>query len=127
MKFLGALGGGAAADAEDVDERAAAVAHRFEDFPGIAPAVVLDNRARAGAEIGLDPGLRPAGVADRDRDVVFLEAPRQGPLLDDELDLEAGQQDFVEHPDDQFVLTDGQTPHQRANPPLYAGNATVLG
>jgi len=28
-------------------------------------------------------------------------------LFDDELDLEAGQQDFVEHPDDQFVLTDG--------------------
>ena len=36
-------------------------------------------------------------------------------VLDDELDLEAGQQDFVEHPDDQLVLTDGQTSHQRTN------------
>jgi hypothetical protein len=36
-----------------------------------------------------------------------MEAPRDWPLFDDELDLEAGQQDFVEHPDDQFVLTDG--------------------
>jgi hypothetical protein len=36
-----------------------------------------------------------------------MEAPREWPLFDDELDLEARQQDFVEHPDDQFVLTDG--------------------
>jgi hypothetical protein len=27
--------------------------------------------------------------------------------FDDELHVEAGQQDFVEHPDDQFVLADG--------------------
>jgi hypothetical protein len=36
-----------------------------------------------------------------------MKAPRQRPALDDELHFEAGQQDFVEHPDDQFVLTDG--------------------
>ena len=36
-----------------------------------------------------------------------VEAPRERPALDEELDLEAGQQDLVEHPDDQFVLADG--------------------
>ena len=36
-----------------------------------------------------------------------VETARERPALDDELDLEAGQQDLVEHPDDQFVLTDG--------------------
>jgi len=34
-----------------------------------------------------------------------------GLALDDELDLEARQQDFVEHPNDEFVLTDCQTAH----------------
>ena len=36
-----------------------------------------------------------------------VQPPRERPVLDDELDLEAGQQDLVEHPDDQLVLTDG--------------------
>ena len=36
-----------------------------------------------------------------------VEPPRERPVLDDELDLEAGQQDLVEHPDDQLVLADG--------------------
>jgi len=33
--------------------------------------------------------------------------------LDQIVDFEAGQQDLVEHPDDQLRLTDGQTPHAR--------------
>ena len=37
----------------------------------------------------------------------LVEAAGERPVLDDELDLEAGQQDLVEHPDDQLVLTDG--------------------
>jgi hypothetical protein len=36
-----------------------------------------------------------------------VKAARQHAAVDDELDFEAGQQDFVEHPDDQFVLADG--------------------
>jgi hypothetical protein len=35
-----------------------------------------------------------------------MEAAGERAVLDDELDLESGQQDFVEHPDDQFVLAD---------------------
>ena len=34
-----------------------------------------------------------------------------GLALDDELDLETRQQNFVEHPNDEFVLTDSQTAH----------------
>ena len=38
--------------------------------------------------------------------------------LDDELDFEAGQQDLVEHPDDQLGLTDGETPHRGHGAPV---------
>ena len=37
-----------------------------------------------------------------------------GFVLDDELDFEAGQQDLVEHPDDQLVLTDREALHRTA-------------
>ena len=95
------------ADAEDVDERAARVAHRVDDLLGAALAVVLDDDAGGGAEIRLEPGVGAARVADGDRDARVVQLARQRPLFDDELDLEAGQQDLVEHPDDQLVLTDG--------------------
>jgi hypothetical protein len=36
-----------------------------------------------------------------------MQPPGDRLALDDELHVEAGQQDFVEHPDDQFVLADG--------------------
>jgi hypothetical protein len=36
-----------------------------------------------------------------------VEPPGQRAVLDDELDLETGKQDLVEHPDDELVLTDG--------------------
>jgi hypothetical protein len=35
-----------------------------------------------------------------------VETAGEQPVLDDELDLESRQQDLVEHPDHQFVLTD---------------------
>jgi hypothetical protein len=44
-----------------------------------------------------------------------VQPSRQGPVFDDELDFESRQQDLVEHPDDEFVLTDGQTPHRGTN------------
>src|SRR5262249_34193589 len=100
--------------------RAARIAHRVDDLLGAPLAVVLDDDAGRGAEVGLQPGVGAARVADGDRHAGVVQAPGEGPLFDDELDLEAGQQDLVEHPDDQLVLTDGQTPHQRANRKLYA-------
>ena len=69
--------------------------------------VVLDDDAGAGREIGLEVGVGAPRIADRDRHPGVVEAARQWPAVDDELDFEAGQQDLVEHPDDQFVLTDG--------------------
>jgi hypothetical protein len=40
------------------------------------------------------------------------EASCERLALDDELDVEADQQDLVEHPDDQLVLADGDAPHR---------------
>jgi hypothetical protein len=40
-------------------------------------------------------------------DAGVAETSSEGPIFDDELDLETGQQDLIEHPDDQLVLTDG--------------------
>ena len=60
-----------------------------------------------GAEVGLEEGVGAPRVAGDDVDAGVVEPARQRLVLDDELDLEAGQQDLVEHPDDQFVLADG--------------------
>ena len=60
-----------------------------------------------GTEVGLEEGVGAPGVARDDVDTGVVQPARQRPVFDDELDLEAGQQDLVEHPDDQFVLTDG--------------------
>ena len=40
-----------------------------------------------------------------------LELARERAALDQELDFDAGRQDLVEHPDDQIVLANRQTPH----------------
>ncbi len=107
MEFLGPLGGGGRADPQHVDQRPARVANRLEDLFRAAPAVVLDDDAGAWREVGLDPGVDVPRVAGDDVDAGVVEPPRERPVLDDELDLEAGQQDLVEHPDDQLVLADG--------------------
>ena len=55
-----------------------------------------------------------------------METPGERPAFDKEVDLEAGQQDLVERPDDQLVLADGKDAHVRGasvnmtKPPLYA-------
>ena len=60
-----------------------------------------------GAEVGLEVGVGAPGIAGDDVHAGVVQAPGERRCLDDELDFEAGQQDFVEHPDDQLVLTDG--------------------
>jgi hypothetical protein len=62
------------------------------------------------------PGPRP--VAGGDGQPGIVQPARDRLALDDEFHFEAGQQDLIEHPDDQFVLTDGETPH-RVNSPWY--------
>jgi hypothetical protein len=44
-----------------------------------------------------------------------MEAAGEGPAFDKEVNLEARQQNFVERPDDQFILTDGQNAHVRSH------------
>ena len=104
-QFLGALAGRHRADGEHVDECRAGVANGFEEFSGVAAAVVLDDDAGARADVGLEPRLSAPRVAQRDGDAGFVQTSGERPIVDDELDLEPGQQDLVEHPDDQFVLT----------------------
>jgi hypothetical protein len=53
-----------------------------------------------------------------------MEAAGQRFALDQKVDLEAGQQDFVEHPDDQLGLTDGKAPHGRTA--TVSGRAWVI-
>ena len=47
--------------------------------------------------------------------------------VDEEFDLEAGQQDLVENLDDQLVLADGETPHRRARPGGSAADGGTIG
>ena len=72
-----------------------------------APAVVFDDDAGAGADVGFEEGIGATGIPGDDVHAGVMETPGERPVLDDEFDLEAGQQDLVEHPDDQLVLTDG--------------------
>ncbi len=110
---------------EHVDERAAGVADGVEDLLQAAARVVLDDDAGARAEIRLDEGVRATRVARRGLDVGVVETPRHRAAFDDEFDFKTRRQDFVEHPDDQFVLTDGEAPHQIINPRLYAPARSV--
>ena len=105
-QFLRALVRGGAPDPEHVDQRAARVAHGLQHALQAPAAVVFDDDAGAGTDVGLEIGVRAPGVTYGYRHAGDGEAARERPILDDELDLEARQQDLVEHPDDQFVLTD---------------------
>ena len=101
------------ADPQDVDERAAGVPDGLENLLQALPAVVLDDDAGAGGEVGLDVGIGPAQVSSRDVEPVLVEAAGERLALDEKFDFEAGQQDLVEHPDGQLRLADGETPHVR--------------
>ena len=99
--------GGRRAHTENVDERAAGIRDRLQHFAGTAAPIVFDDDAGTGSDVGFEEGIRAARVAGEHVDPGLMEPSRERPVLDDELDFEAGQQDFVEHPDDQLVLADG--------------------
>ena len=126
------------ADAEHVDERPAGVADRFENLAQALPAVVLDDDAGAGREVGLEIGVGAPEVAGGDVQTAVVQAARERLAFDQELDFEAGQQDLVEHPDRQLRLADRETPHSVLAPrcrtldigdkrPLYAYRLAVVG
>jgi hypothetical protein len=55
----------------------------------MAAAVVFDDDAGAGAEIGLEEGVSAAGIAREDVRAGLMETARERAILDDELDFEA--------------------------------------
>ena len=83
----------------------------LEDPLEAVAAVVFDDDAGAGREVGLDVGVGAARVARRDVQPAVVEPLGQRLALDQELDFEVGQQDLVEHPDGQLGLADRQAPH----------------
>ena len=72
VELLGALRRGGGADAEQVDERAAGIARRLEDLARAAAAVVFDDDAGAGAEVGFEKGIRAARVSNDDGDASIV-------------------------------------------------------
>ena len=111
LELLLALAGMRGADAEHVDQRAARVPDRFENLLEALAAVVFDDDAGAGREVGLEIGVGAPEVAAGDVEPAVVQAAGERLAFDEELDFEAGQQDLVEHPDGQLGLADGETPH----------------
>src|SRR6185436_19200127 len=107
------------------DQGAACVADRLERLVQAAARIVFDDDARAGADIGLEVGVGSARIADRRVNAGAVERPRDRLAFDDELNVEAGPQSLIEEPDDQFVLTDVDTPHT-SNRRLYAARGPAV-
>ena len=84
------------------------------DLLDAALAVVLDDEAGGGGDVGFQVGVDAPRVAGRDLDPGVMETPGEGPAFDKEVNLEARQQYFVERSDDQFILTDGQNAQLRS-------------
>ncbi len=104
-------------DPEHVHQRATGVPDRFENLLQAALAVVLDHDARTRREVGFEIGIGAPEVSGRNVQAAFMEPSRNGFTFNQELDFEAGQQDLVEHPDGQFGLANGETPHLRLGTP----------
>ncbi len=100
-------------DVQQVEQAAAGVADRGDDPFQAAPAVVLDDDAGVGREIGAQIGIDPLGIGDGGRNAVVDETPGQRTALDEKLDVEGAREDAMKRPDDQLVLTDGQRAHNR--------------
>ena len=49
-----------------------------------------------GGDVGLEVGVGLRGVAGGDGEAGVVEAPRERPALDEEVDVEAGRQDLLE-------------------------------
>ena len=130
LELFLALAGVRDADAEDVDQRAAGVPDGLEDLAQALAAVVLDDDAGAGREVGLEVGIGALEVAAGDVQTAVVQATRERLALDQELDFEAGQQDLVEHPDGQLRLADGETPHSVFVPcllnPIHRRQTTII-
>ena len=101
----------AAADPDDIHERGARVANRFQYLAKASLPAVFDDDAGGGGDIGLEISVGSARVAGDDVQVGVMKPAGERLALDEKFDFEAGHQGFVEHPDDQLGLADGETPH----------------
>ena len=84
------------------------------DFLDAAFAGIFDEEAGGGGDVGLEVGVDAPRIAGRDLDPGVVKTPGEGPAFDKEVNLEARQQYFVERPDDQFILTNGQNAQIRS-------------
>ena len=105
---------------QDVEQAAAGVADGRDDALQAALAVVFDDDAGVGREVGAEVGIDRVGIGDGHRHAVVDETPGQRAAFDEELDVEGARQDPVQGPNDQLVLTDGQRTH---NGRLYESRA----
>ena len=100
-----------AVDVQHVEQAAAGVADGGDDALQPALAVVFDDDAGVGREVGAEVGIDPLGIGDGRRHAVVDETPSQRAAFDQELDVEGAREHPVQGPDDQLVLTDGQRAH----------------
>jgi hypothetical protein len=101
----------AAADADDIYKRGARIANCLQYLAKASLPAVFDNDAGGGSDVGLEIGVGSARVAGEDVQVGVMQPAGERLALDEKFDFEAGHQGFVEHPDDQLGLADGETPH----------------
>ncbi len=104
---LGVLGAGA----EHPDQRAAGGAHRLQDLAKRPAAVVLDDDAGAGREVGAHVGIDTFRVAMTDAETGIVEPPGERRAFDEHIELAAGGQDGIEQPDHQLRVADREAPH----------------
>ena len=78
-----------------------------DDLLDAAPAVVFDDEAGARGDVGFEVGVDAPRVAGGDLDPGVVEAAGERPAFDEEVDLEAWEQDGIQRADEQFVLADG--------------------
>ena len=96
---------------EQIHERGPRVPYRL-DRPARAPAGgILDEDAGGGTDVGLEPGVDPARVADVDGDAGIFQAPSEEPVFDDELNVQARLERPGQESNEQFVLADGEAFH----------------
>jgi len=99
------------ADAQNVNQRASRIPDGLENLLEAAAAIVFDHDARPRRQVGFEVGVGAPKVSGDDLHAPVVQTPGNRFALDEEFNLETGQQDLVEHPDGQLGLADGETPH----------------
>ena len=69
--------------------------------------VVFDDEAGARGDVGFEVGVDPPRIAGDDLNAGVVQPPGERAAIDEEIDLEAGEQDGIQRADEQFVLADG--------------------